>query len=181
MLSNRLIILDRDGVINEDSPRSIRSLDEWIPIPGSMDAIARLCSNGWRVAVATNQSGIARGHLSVAVLGSIHQLLMARAAQAGGQIDTIAVCPHAPENGCACRKPGVELLAEIERKTGMSAQGAPFVGDSMRDIDAALRFGCLPVLVRTGNGKDIEVEARAAGVKHVFDDLLGVSEWLTQA
>ncbi len=180
MLSNRLIILDRDGVINEDSPRSIRSLDEWVPIRGSMEAIARLYSNGWRVAVATNQSGIARGYLSIDVLESIHQMLLSRAALGGGRIDTIAVCPHAPEDRCACRKPGIELLAEIERKTGLSARGAPFVGDSMRDIEAALSFGCLPVLVRTGNGRDIEVEAKAAGVKHVFDDLLGASEWLTR-
>lgn len=180
MLSNRLIILDRDGVINEDSPRSIRSIDEWVPIRGSMEAIARLCSNGWRVAVATNQSGIARGYLSLAVLESIHLRLSHEATLEGGRIDTIAVCPHAPEQQCACRKPGIELLAEIERTTGLSAQGAPFVGDSMRDIEAALRFGCLPVLVRTGNGKEIEAAALAAGVKHVFDDLLGASAWLTQ-
>ena len=180
MLSNRLIILDRDGVINEDSPRSIRSLDEWIPIRGSMEAIARLCGRGWRVAVATNQSGIARGYLTPTVLVDIHHALVARAVEAGGRIDVIAVCPHAPEDGCACRKPGTELLAEIERKTGLSAQGAPFVGDSMRDIEAAQRFGCVPVLVRTGNGSEVEAEAKAVGVKHVFDDLSAAVEWLIQ-
>ena len=181
MPSNRLMILDRDGVINEDLPGSIRSLADWRPIRGSIEAIAILSRKGWRVCVATNQSGVGRGYISSAELESIHLELLSMVDRAGGRIDTIAVCPHTPQDRCACRKPGVQLLVQIEQQTGLSARGAPFVGDSIRDIQAALRFGCLPVLVRTGNGKAIEAEAKAAGVKYVFDDLLSATDWLAQA
>ena len=125
MLYKRLIILDRDGVINEDSPGSVRSLEDWRPISGSIDAIVRLSRAGWSVCIATNQSGIDRGHLSRQVLEDIHEALLTRVAAAGGVIDVIAVCPHRPEDGCACRKPAVGLLLQLEQQTGLSADGAP--------------------------------------------------------
>lgn len=181
MHANRLVILDRDGVINEDSPHSIRSLEEWHPWPSSIEAIARLSLGGWQVAIATNQSGISRGYLSTVSLERIHTALHTSVHALGGSITTIAVCPHAPQDDCACRKPKPGLLAQIEAATRSSARGMPFVGDSLRDMQAALAHGCTPILVRTGNGRRDEPAARALGVNTVFDDLAAAADWLLTA
>jgi D-glycero-D-manno-heptose 1,7-bisphosphate phosphatase len=181
MPANRLVVLDRDGVINEDSPDSIRTLAQWRPLPGSVEAIARLSQAGWTVAVATNQSGIGRGYLSMATLDSIHSALLSAVQAIGGSIAIVAFCPHTPTDGCTCRKPATGLLTRIEEATGLSARGAPFVGDSPGDMGAALAHGCLPMLVRTGNGLGWEAEARRLGVTRVFDDLASAADWLLTA
>lgn len=147
-----LVILDRDGVINEDSEQYIKSLDEWRPIAGSIEAIARLSQSGYTVAVATNQSGLARGLFSEQALMQMHQRLFQLVADAGGLLDTVFYCPHGPDEGCACRKPRTALLEAIADSTGLSLSGAPLVGDSEKDLLAAVAAGCQPVLVLTGKG-----------------------------
>ncbi|RRJ82588.1 D-glycero-beta-D-manno-heptose 1,7-bisphosphate 7-phosphatase [Aestuariirhabdus litorea] len=148
-----LIILDRDGVINEDSDAYVKSLEEWIPIPGSIDAIARLSQAGHQVAIATNQSGLGRGLFPQSALDAMHQRLNQLVTSAGGCIAYIAYCPHAPEAGCQCRKPATGLIEQIEEVLGVSARGSYLVGDSLRDLQAGVSKGALPVLVRTGKGE----------------------------
>ncbi|MCB1676756.1 MAG: D-glycero-beta-D-manno-heptose 1,7-bisphosphate 7-phosphatase [Halioglobus sp.] len=147
-----LLILDRDGVINRDSRDYIRSVRDWQPLPGSIAAIARLSQAGYRIAIATNQSGLARGYFDVADLEAIHALLCQQVEQRGGRIEVITYCPHLPDAGCHCRKPATGLLQAIERQSGESARGAYFIGDSLKDLQAATDFGCVPILVTTGNG-----------------------------
>jgi D-glycero-D-manno-heptose 1,7-bisphosphate phosphatase len=149
----RLLVLDRDGVINEDSENYIRGLADWHPIPGSLDAIARLSRAGFGIVVATNQSGLSRGLFSQQDLEAIHARLCREVEARGGRISGIFYCPHLPEDACHCRKPGTGLLVAIERELGESLRGAPFIGDSLKDLQAALAFGCQPVLVRTGKGE----------------------------
>ena len=149
----RLIVLDRDGVINEDSDEYIKSPDEFIPIPGSLEAIARLPQSGWRVTVATNQSGIARGMYDLATLQRIHDKLYRLLAAQGGQVEAIFFCPHGPQDNCECRKPKPGLFREIERRLQVSLEGVPAVGDSLRDLQAAQAVGARPLLVRTGKGR----------------------------
>ncbi|MEE4302371.1 MAG: D-glycero-beta-D-manno-heptose 1,7-bisphosphate 7-phosphatase [Pseudomonadales bacterium] len=165
-----LVILDRDGVINEDSASYVRSVTEWSPIPGSLEAIARLSSAGIRVAIATNQSGLARGLFDRATLDAIHDHMRTQVRAAGGEITYIAFCPHRPGDGCACRKPQPGLLQQIGRELGMSLRGVPFVGDSARDLEAAVAAGCDPVLVRTGKGRETE-RALTPMTAAVYDDL----------
>ncbi len=148
-----LLILDRDGVINEDSEDYIRCLSDWRPIPGSLDAIARLCRAGFEIAIATNQSGLGRGYFDRDQLEAIHQQLRREVTARGGQVAGIFYCPHLPEDGCDCRKPATGLLSAIEAELATSAHGCPFVGDSLRDLEAARAFGCDPILVRTGKGE----------------------------
>ncbi len=154
----KLIILDRDGVINHDSASYIKSPAEWKPIPGSLEAIALLNQAGYRVLVATNQSGIGRGLFDMATLNAIHDKMHRALGLAGGRIDGIFYCPHAQDAGCACRKPKPGLLEEIGRRFGVSLDGVPFIGDSLRDIEAALAVGAQPVLVLTGKGKKTRKE-----------------------
>ncbi len=148
----QLIILDRDGVINEDSDAFIKSPAEWKPIRGSLEAIARLHRAGWRVVVATNQSGIARGLFDLDMLARIHDTMHRRVAEAGGQIDAVFFCPHGPEDGCDCRKPKPGMLHDIASRLHVSLAGVPAVGDSLRDLQAAAAGGADPVLVKTGKG-----------------------------
>ena len=148
----KLIILDRDGVINEDSPDYIKHPDEWHAIPGSLQAIARLHQAGWRVAVASNQSGLARGLFDISALTAIHQKLRKELAQLGGAIDSFFVCPHGPDDDCVCRKPLPGLFHDIAKRYDVDLAGVPAVGDSLRDIQAASTAGCRPWLVQTGNG-----------------------------
>jgi len=155
----KLIILDRDGVINRDRADFVKSADEWQALPGSLAAIARLTQAGWRVVIATNQSGLARGHFDMAALNAMHQKLRRELAQAGGQIDAIFVCPHGPDDGCDCRKPRPGLFHQIARRYDVNLGGVPAVGDSLRDLQAAHTAGCQPWLVQTGNG----VKTEAAG------------------
>ena len=147
-----LVILDRDGVINEDSDNYIRSLDDWHPIEGSITAIADLSKAGHRIAIATNQSGLSRGFFTLEDLELIHAQLRDLVAAEGGQIDGIFYCPHLPEAGCPCRKPATGLLDAIAQELGEPLAGSPVIGDSLKDLQAAERSGCQPVLVRTGKG-----------------------------
>ncbi|MFT4826460.1 MAG: D-glycero-D-manno-heptose 1,7-bisphosphate phosphatase [Halioglobus sp.] len=148
-----LLILDRDGVINEDSDTYVRNLEQWLPIPGSIEAIAKLSLAGFTIAVATNQSGLARGYFSLDDMTEIHRELNRLVEERGGKIAGVFYCPHLPGSGCNCRKPATGLLQAIERDLNVSAAGAYFVGDSLKDLQAAQRYGCLPVLVETGKGR----------------------------
>ena len=151
-MAGRLVILDRDGVINHDSHEYIKSPDEFEPMAGSIDAIARLSRAGFTVAVATNQSGIARKFLDRPTLEAIHDKLRSAVKAVGGDLGRIVYCPHHPDDGCACRKPAPGLLRDLGRQYGVSLAGVPYVGDALRDIDAAEAAGAYPVLVLTGNG-----------------------------
>ena len=147
-----LIILDRDGVINEDSDNYIRSLADWHPIPGSIEAIAQLSAAGHQIAVATNQSGLGRGYFDLDDLEAIHSQLCDRVEQHGGVIAGIFYCPHRPEENCNCRKPRTGLLKAIEAELQQPVRNAFFVGDSMKDLQAAVASGARPILVTTGKG-----------------------------
>jgi D-glycero-D-manno-heptose 1,7-bisphosphate phosphatase len=148
----KLIILDRDGVINEDSDDYIKSPDEWIPLPGSLEAIARLTNAGYRVVVSTNQSGIARKLFDLPALNAMHDKMHQLVAEQGGEIDAVFFCPHAPNDHCDCRKPSPGMMHEISRRLGVSLEGVPVVGDSLRDIESARAVNAQPILVRTGKG-----------------------------
>lgn len=175
----KLIILDRDGVINEDSDAYIKTPDEWQAVPGSLAAIARLSRAGWRVVVASNQSGLARGYFSMDTLNAIHAKMRRELAQAGGHLDAIFVCPHGPDDGCRCRKPAPGLFEDIARRYDVNLAGVPTVGDSLRDLQAAVQLGCKPWLVRTGKGlRTLEKGGLPAGTE-VRDNLAAiVDEWL---
>ncbi len=147
-----LIILDRDGVINEDSDDFIKSPDEWQPLPGSMEAIAQLNNAGWQVVVATNQSGIARKLFDLDTLHAIHDKMHRLAHEYGGAIDAIFFCPHGPKDDCDCRKPLPGLFEQIAKRLNTNLEGVPCIGDSLRDIQAAQAVGGQPILVRTGKG-----------------------------
>mgnify|MGYP001594925772 FL=1 len=149
----KLIILDRDGVINEDSDDYIKSPDEWKPIPGSLDAISRLNHAGYHVAVATNQSGIARGYFDLETLSEMHNKMNELLSQSGGQVDAVFFCPHGPKDGCDCRKPMPGLLEEISVRFQTKLHDVLFVGDTISDIKAAKAAGATPVIVKTGKGK----------------------------
>jgi len=168
-MPGKLVILDRDGVINFDSPDYIKSPEEWTPIPGSIEAIARLNQHGYRIFVATNQAGIARGKLTLSDLHAIHQKLLDAVTAAGGAIAGIEYCPHHPDDHCDCRKPAPGMLLAIERAAGTPIQGHPYVGDSLKDIRAAEAAGCEPVLVLTGNGAET-ARLKPASTR-VFDSL----------
>jgi D-glycero-D-manno-heptose 1,7-bisphosphate phosphatase len=148
----KLIILDRDGVINEDSPDYVKGPDEWHAIPGSLQAIARLHQAGWTVVVASNQSGLARGLFDISALTAIHLKFRKELAQLSGAVDSFFVCPHGPDDGCLCRKPLPGLFHDIARRYDVDLSNVPTVGDSLRDIQAGASAGCQPWLVQTGNG-----------------------------
>ena len=173
-----LLILDRDGVINEDSDDYIRSPAQWRPLPGSIEAIADLSRAGYIIAIATNQSGLARGYLGLDELEAIHAMLCSQVEEAGGHIAGIFYCPHLPDAGCGCRKPATGLLTAMAAELGLSPRGAIFIGDSLKDLQAARSFGCRPVLVKTGKGTDthrvlLSGEAAVADSTDipVYDDL----------
>ena len=175
-----LVILDRDGVINQDSSEFVKSVDEWLPLDGSIAAIARLSAAGFTVAVASNQSGLARGLFDKKALLAMHRKLRDLVAAEGGHVDRIVVCPHGPDDGCSCRKPEPGLLLELGEYYGTSLAGVPVVGDSLRDLRAASLAGARPILVRTGNGTKTELKLPAGlGDVDVFDDLAAVAAALT--
>ena len=167
----RLILLDRDGVINFDSPDYIKSPAEWLPLPGALQAIVQLRHAGRRVAVCTNQAGIGRGLFTLPDLQAIHGKMLDELRALGADLDGLVFCPHQPSDDCECRKPkpGM-LLAMMQQLTSKPAETC-FVGDSLKDVEAALSAGCEPILLRTGNGRDCEPAARELGVGRVYDDL----------
>jgi D-glycero-D-manno-heptose 1,7-bisphosphate phosphatase len=167
-----MIILDRDGVINEDSDEYIKSPQEWIPIPGSLEAIALLNQHGFKVTVASNQSGLARGLFSVEALDQIHQKMQQSVNALGGNLEGIFYCPHGPHDGCQCRKPKPGLLTTIAATYGISLANVPFIGDSLRDIEAAKASHALPMLVRTGKGeKTVRQHASVLQNVPIYPDL----------
>ncbi len=177
----RLVILDRDGVINEDSDAYIKSTEEWNPIPGSIEAIGRLSRAGFRIAVATNQSGLARGLYDLDTLHAMHDKMLRLVDAAGGVIECIVYCPHGPDDGCECRKPRPGLVRQIEVQTGMPASRAWFVGDSLKDLQVARATGALPILVRTGKGVRTESAGRELEGVPVFDDLASATEYILES
>lgn len=173
MTEMKLVLLDRDGVINEESDGYVRSSEDWIPIEGSVGAIARLTQADYRIVVVTNQSGIARGLLTVEDLQAIHQKMYETVAARGGKIDAVFICPHKPDDDCSCRKPRPGLLKSIMDRLDTDLVGVPLVGDSLRDVQSAMVVGATPVLVRTGHGaQTLEQDLRLDNVQ-VFDDLAG--------
>lgn len=169
----KLVILDRDGVINADRDDYIKTVDEWVPLPGSIEAIAKLSKAGYRIAVATNQSGLARGLFDEVTLANMHNLMCALVEQHGGEIDVICYCPHHPDEDCGCRKPKTGLLEQIGAALNQETTGAWLVGDHEKDMQMALAGGCKPLLVRTGKGAAIENKLSPAFRSHVqiVDDL----------
>jgi len=177
----KLIILDRDGVINQDSDHYIKSPQEFVPLPGSLEAIARLKTAGYQVAVATNQSGIARGLFDVATLDAIHEKLAQGLAALGAHVDLIVYCPHGPDDHCACRKPGPGMYRQIGAHIGSDLRAVPVVGDSLRDLQAARAVAARPILVRTGKGLRTLAQGDGLADIPVYDDLAAVvDELLTQ-
>jgi D-glycero-D-manno-heptose 1,7-bisphosphate phosphatase len=167
----QLVILDRDGVINEDSAAYIKTPEEWIPIPGSLEAIARLHRAGWHVVVVTNQSGLARNLFDSDTLVRIHNKMRRCVSDAGGLIDAIFFCPHGPHDNCNCRKPKPGLFLDLARRLRISLHGVPAIGDSLHDLHAAKDAGARPILVRTGKGAAIADSCTATIAVPVYDNL----------
>jgi D-glycero-D-manno-heptose 1,7-bisphosphate phosphatase len=179
----KLIILDRDGTINEDRDDYVKGPDEWIPIPGALEAIARLNHAGWHTVVATNQSGLGRGTFDMATLNAMHAKMNHLLAKHGGRIDAVFFCPHAPSEACNCRKPLPGLFEQIGERFDVSMRDVPVVGDSLRDLQAGVSVGCQPHLVRTGKAgamTDAEIGALCAQVPgtSVHADLSAFAEFL---
>ena len=178
MANVKTAILDRDGVINFDSTAYIKSPDEWTAIPGSLEAIARLNHAGWRVVVATNQSGLARGYFDMDTLNDIHQKMHQQLAVLGGRIDSVFICPHGPDDGCNCRKPLPGLFLDIAKRYELNLSHCVAVGDSLRDIEAAYSTNCQTALVLTGNGMKTQQQPLPDGCS-IHSDLAAVVDyWL---
>jgi D-glycero-D-manno-heptose 1,7-bisphosphate phosphatase len=173
----RLVMIDRDGVINEDSGEFIKSVAEWQPIAGSLEAIASLHRAGWMIAVVTNQSGVGRGLYDEATLTNIHEHMRERVRAAGGELAGVYYCPHLPDAGCECRKPKPGMFRALERELGVSVVGAPYIGDRLSDVEAAEAVGARPMLVRTGTGAATVASLGARRVA-VFDDLAAAARSL---
>lgn len=169
----KLIVIDRDGVINHDSDAYIKSKEEWLPIDGSLDAIARLNHSGYTVVVASNQSGLARGYFDIEALSSMHRKMDEMLTKVGGQVDAVFYCPHGPDDGCACRKPKPGMLLDIGQRFNVSLKDVIFIGDSISDIKAASNANAKAVLVRTGKGVKAEKILQTDGKSDVpvYDDL----------
>ena len=181
----KLVILDRDGTINEDRDDFVKSPAEWVPIPGALEAIARLNHAGWHTVIATNQSGLARGLLDMAALNAIHARMNRELAELGGRIDAVFFCPHGPRDGCPCRKPLPGLFTTIGERYGVSLKETYAVGDSLRDVQAGVAAGCAPHLVRTGKGARLDASAlrslvEAAPHAVIHDDLAAFAQQLIQ-
>lgn len=163
-----LVILDRDGVINHDSDDYIKSPDEWQPLPGSLEAIARLCRADYTVVVATNQAGVGRGLFSQEMLIRIHRKMASSIRDKGGRLDSVFFCPHSPAEQCGCRKPKPGMLLEISDRLGIGLSGVPVVGDSLRDLEAAEAAGAIPVLVKTGRGRLTQEKLSKGELSHAL-------------
>jgi D-glycero-D-manno-heptose 1,7-bisphosphate phosphatase len=181
MHTMKLVILDRDGTINEDSDEYIKSEAEWKPLPGALEAIARLNHAGWHVVVASNQSGLGRGLFDVAALNAMHAKMHKVLAAVGGRVEAIFYCPHGPDQACNCRKPRPGLFEQIGERYGISLKGVPTVGDSARDIIAGAAVGCEPHLVLTGKGEKLRGQPLPdnfpAGTR-VHENLLAFADYL---
>lgn len=170
-MPTKLVILDRDGVINFDSAQFIKSPAEWKPIPGSLEAIARLKQNGYRVIVATNQSGVGRGLFDMDTLNQIHAKMHKAVVAQGGQIDAVFYCPHAADSACDCRKPKPGMFKRVSETLNTDLKGVPAVGDSLRDLQAGAALGCQPMLVLTGKGEKTQAEGNLPEGTLIFADL----------
>ena len=169
----KLIIIDRDGVINEDSDDFIKSPDEWVPITGSLEAISRLNHEGYTVAVATNQSGLARGYFDTLTLSEMHRKMQMLLQDYGGHVDAVAYCPHGPNDGCECRKPKPGMLLDIATRFQAKLEDVYFIGDTLNDVRAALAANARPILVKTGKGEKAAKKLGENGLSYVpyYDDL----------
>ncbi len=185
MTPMKLIILDRDGTINEDRDDFVKSPDEWVPLPGALEAIARLNHAGWHTVVATNQSGLGRGTFDMSTLNAMHTKMNQMLAKQGGRIDAVFFCPHAPEDACNCRKPLPGLFEQIGERFSVDLADVPVVGDSLRDLQAGVAVGCPPHLVRTGKAAlldDAQIAqlcTQVAGTQ-VHADLTAFADFLIQ-
>lgn len=175
----KIIVLDRDGVINLDSEQFIKSPDEWKPIPGSLEAIARLNEANWRVVIASNQSGVGRGLFDMDTLNAINEKMVKAIGQVGGRLDAIFFCPHAADSPCDCRKPKPGMFLQIAERFNVSLEGMPVVGDSLRDLQAGVAVGCKPYLVLTGKGKKTAIDPALPEGTVIFPDLAAVVAQLT--
>jgi len=173
-----IIILDRDGVINQDSDQFIKCPEEWKPIPGSLEAIARLCQADYRVVVATNQSGIGRGLFDMHTLNAIHDKMHKAVALAGGRIDAIFYCPHTAESDCHCRKPKAGMLEDIAARYNVNLRGVPVIGDSLRDLQSAAKICAQPILVLTGKGVKTQAEGGLPDGTLIYPDLAAAAATL---
>jgi len=174
----KLIILDRDGVINQDSDQFIKSADEWVPIEGSLEAITQLNHAGYKVAIATNQSGLARGYFDLDSLNQMHQKMNSLLNNIGGHIDGIFFCPHHPDYGCDCRKPKPGLYEQISNQFNTPLGQVFVIGDSLRDLEAAIAVNASPILVRTGKGLQTEQHIHTLKNCSVFDNLKQAVEFI---
>ena len=181
--STKLIILDRDGVINEDRDDYVKSSAEWIPLPGSLEAIALLNQAGYQLTIATNQSGLARGYFNINDLHAMHTKMDQLLKPLGGRIDSIFFCPHTDANACDCRKPRPGLMKEIalrykKNNSTTPLLGIPVVGDSLRDLQAGITLGASPHLVLTGKGKKTLAEGNLPEGTQIHDDLMAFTHAL---
>jgi len=177
----KLVILDRDGTINHESDEFVKSPEEWVPLPGALEAIARLNHAGWHVAVATNQSGLGRGLFDVASLNAIHAKMHKALSALGGRVDAVFYCPHGPDEGCQCRKPNPGLFEQIGERFGVDLRTVPVVGDTPRDLVAGVAVGCLPHLVLTGRAAGLKGQALPETYPahtRVHADLGAFADWL---
>jgi D-glycero-D-manno-heptose 1,7-bisphosphate phosphatase len=177
----KLVILDRDGTINQDSDDYIKSPEEWVPLPGSLEAIAKLNHAGWHVVVASNQSGLGRGLFDVATLNAMHAKMAKKLAAVGGRVDAVFYCPHTPEDACGCRKPLSGLFEQIGDRYNLDLATVPAVGDTLRDVQAAAKAGCKTHLVLTGKGEQFRDQALTPDFPadtRVHDNLMAFADYL---
>ena len=179
----KLVILDRDGTINRDSDDFVKTADEWIPLPGSLEAIARLNHAGWHVVIASNQSGLGRGLFDVAALNAMHTKMHKLLAAVGGRVDAVFYCPHSPDESCTCRKPLPGLFEQIGARFGVPLKGVPTAGDSLRDLIAGAAAGCEPHLVLTGKSAQFRTGGRPEGLPEaslIHADLAAFADFLIE-
>lgn len=174
----KIVILDRDGVINHDRDDFVKNSLEWVPLPKAAEAIALFSQAGWRVVVANNQAGIGRGLVDMHGLNAMHEKMHHLISKAGGRIDAVFFCPHKPEAGCSCRKPAPGMVLEVAERFSVKPESLWLVGDSLRDLEAVAAVGGRAILVRTGKGRKTEAAGNLPAGTPVFDDLHAAAEWL---
>ncbi len=176
-MNQAFVLLDRDGVINHDSDDYIKTADEWQPIPGSLEAIALLNNNDFKVIVITNQSGLGRGYYSLETLAEIHNKMLQLCQKNGAEIEAIFYCPHTPEDHCDCRKPKPGLLQQFSERYQRKLDDLFFVGDKISDIQAGETAGAKPILVKTGKGET--TLSRYPDINHpIFENLYDAAKFI---